>query len=111
MNTEVTSVNFEEKVLKRSESKPVLVDFWAEWCDPCLILIPILNELHEEEASHWDFVKIHADEASDLAEEFDIRSIPALRMFYKREIIGHFNGLMYKQELKRWITELLNKTK
>ena len=101
MVNEVT--DFENEVISRSESIPVLVDFWAPWCDPCLMLEPIITSLAEENPEGWKLIKVNIDDNQALADRYNIRGVPAIRIFHKGEIIANFNGLMYKPQMREWI--------
>jgi thioredoxin len=102
---EMTS--FEETVIAPSFQKPVLVDFWADWCDPCKMLEPILDELAAENTDNWKLEKIDVDDSADVAARYDIMGVPAIRIFSKGEVIAKFNGLMWKKDMGRWIHEQL----
>ncbi len=93
--------NFEEVVLK--SDLPVLVDFWAEWCSPCKMLTPILEELSSELSGQINIVKINLDENQDLAVKYSIRSIPTLLLLHKGELTDTKVGLVPKSELLSWI--------
>lgn len=75
----VTSAAFDEKVLK--SEKPVLVDFWAEWCGPCRMLSPVVDKLSEEYEGEVEFFKVNVDEESELAGRYGVMSIPTLLLF------------------------------
>ena len=70
----ITSENFESDVLKAE--KPVLVDFWAEWCGPCRMMAPVVEELEKEMGNEVKFAKINIDECPELAEKYNVMSIP-----------------------------------
>ncbi len=107
---EITTLEeFNEYVLEQSSNIPVVVDFWAPWCDPCLILEPIMNELAEENAGKWKLVKINIDESEAIAEMYNIRSVPTVSIFYKADICAKYNGLMWKKEFGRWIDDAISK--
>jgi thioredoxin len=104
----MTLENFEDTVIKPSHSKPVVVDFWADWCDPCKLLEPILDELAYENENEWVLIKIDIEESPELKERFDIMGVPATIIFHKGEIIGRYNGLMWKKDMGRWIEGVIN---
>jgi len=76
---EINEANFESEVLKSSQ--PVLVDFWAEWCGPCKMLAPVLDEIAVEQGSRVKVAKLNVDENPALAARFGVRSIPTLLYF------------------------------
>jgi thioredoxin 1 len=79
MSTAVTESTFEQEVL--SSDKPVIVDFWAEWCGPCHAVSPILDKIAEERAGELTVVKVNIDEEQALAERYGIASIPTIVLF------------------------------
>lgn len=94
----LTQENFSKEVLE--SSKPVLVDFWAEWCGPCKMLGPILDELAQEYDGRVRIGKVNIDEHQDLASKFGIRSIPTLLLFRQGEVADQIVGLRSKRDLK-----------
>ncbi len=104
----MTLSEFENTVINLSQSRPVIVDFWAGWCDPCKILEPILDELASENTDQWSLVKIDIDQSPELKQKFDIMGVPAIRIFSKGEMIAKFNGLMWKKEMGRWVSDQLS---
>jgi putative thioredoxin len=101
--------DFDKEVLKASHSLPVLVEFWAPWCEPCGWLEPILLEMLSESGGRWSFIKINTDEQQEIADRYHIRGVPAVRVFYKGEIIASYNGMMFKKEYSRWLEDHLQK--
>jgi len=93
-----TQETFSAEVL--TSSTPVLVDFWAEWCGPCKMIGPILDELAEEYDGRVKVVKINIDEQQGLAAQYGIRAIPTLLMFSKGEVSEQIVGLKSKRDLK-----------
>ena len=101
----VTDENFDEKVLK--SDKPVLVDFWAEWCGPCKAIAPSLEEISEEMSNKLKIVKINVDENPSTSQAYSIRSIPALMIFKDGEKISEKMGALPKSALVSWIKDTI----
>ncbi len=93
---------FEEVVLK--SDKPVVVDFWADWCGPCKMLGPILDSLSEER-SDVKFVGVNADDAEDLVIKFGISNIPCLILFKDGEEVDRSIGFVMKSKLEEFISQ------
>jgi len=105
MTKQVTDQTFQEVVLK-SEA-PVLVDFWAEWCGPCRMLAPILDEVSEELQNQAKIVKLNIDENPQVTNQYGIRSIPTLILFKNGEALETRVGNLPKSKIKEWITSVL----
>jgi len=105
---EVTSENFEKEVL--NSKIPVLVDFWAPWCQPCLMMAPALDELSEELKGKLKIGKMNTEipENQVLAMQYQIQSIPNMKLFKDGKIIKEFIGLRPKESLKLEISEVID---
>ncbi len=101
---DLTDDNFEAEVT--NSDVPVLVDFWAEWCMPCKMLTPAIEELAEEFAGKVKVAKLDTDEARETAMKFNISAIPTLILFKGGEVAKKFVGLQQKAELKTALEEV-----
>ncbi|WP_150523742.1 thioredoxin [Roseibium sediminis] len=101
----ITDASFEQDVLKSSE--PVVVDFWAEWCGPCKMIAPALEEISEELAGQVKIAKLNIDENQDAAMKYGVRSIPMLIMFKDGEPMAQQVGAAPKNKLADWIKSSL----
>jgi len=100
----ITDANFETEVLK--SATPVLVDFWAEWCGPCKMIAPILDELATEYGAKVKIAKVNIDEHQGLAGQFRITSIPTLLFFKGGQVVDQVVGLRSKKDFKSKLDQL-----
>jgi len=100
----LTQENFAAEVLKAST--PVLVDFWAEWCGPCKMIAPVLDELAEEHAGQIKIGKVNIDQQQALAAEYGVRAIPTLLLFHQGQVADQMVGLRSKKDLKASIARV-----
>ena len=101
MAIELTKDNFEKEVLNSSDV--VLVDFWASWCGPCQMLLPIVEELSNELESGAKIGKVNVDEQPELASKYGVMSIPTLKIFKNGEIVEETVGVHSKEDLIQMI--------
>jgi thioredoxin 1 len=103
--TELTDATFDEAI--GSSSGPVLVDFWAEWCGPCKMVAPILDEIAAEQAGKLTIAKLNVDDNPDAARRFDVMSIPTLILFQDGEAKKKLIGAKGKGQLLEELSEFL----
>jgi thioredoxin 1 len=101
----INDESFEKEVLQAN--LPVIVDFWAEWCGPCKMLTPILEEAQTFFANKVTFVKMNVDENTKTPASYNVRGIPTLLLFHQGEIIASKVGLVNISTLKTFINEAL----
>ena len=102
---ELTDDNFEQEVIQAA--MPTLVDFWAEWCMPCKMLAPALEELAEEYEGRAQIGKVDTDSNREISMKFGISAIPTVILFDKGEVVKKFVGLQQKADLKAAIDDAL----
>ncbi len=100
-------MDFKTAVIEKSFEKPVVVDFWAAWCGPCRILGPVIEKLAAEQTDKWELVKLDTEEDYEVAEQYNIQSIPNVKMFYKGEVVSEFAGALPRTAIERWLEENL----
>jgi thioredoxin 1 len=105
MPSKVTDASFDKDVL--NSSKPVLVDFWAEWCTPCRQIAPALEELSGELGGKIAIAKMNIDENPTIPMRFGVKSIPTLMIFKGGQVAATKVGALSKQRLKEWIDSAL----
>jgi thioredoxin 1 len=101
----VTEETFSEEVLKND--KPVIVDYWAEWCGPCRMIAPVLEEIAGEYAEKIDVVKLNVDENPAIAQRYQILAIPTLNVFQNGEVVKQIKGAKPKAALLRDLQEFI----
>ncbi len=99
--------DFQKDVIEKSYNTPVLVDFWASWCQPCVTLVPILEKLAKEGKGKWNFVKVNVDDHAQLAADQKVRGIPAVKLYVDGEVINEFTGAFPEHEVRVWLQQNL----
>jgi putative thioredoxin len=97
---DVTTADFEERVLRKSHELPVLVDFWATWCGPCQTLMPLLAKLAADYQGGFLLAKVETDAEPTLAQRFAIRSIPTVKLFRHGQVVEEFMGAQGERAIR-----------
>ena len=100
-------VDFENEVLQRSHSLPVVVDFWASWCSPCRVLGPVIENLAAKAEGRWELVKLNTEQQPQITAEYGIMAIPAVKLFHRGRIVAEFVGRRPAAEIRRWLDDHL----
>ncbi|MCI0700269.1 MAG: tetratricopeptide repeat protein [Planctomycetia bacterium] len=103
---EVSMDNFQEAVVNASRDRPVVIDFWAPWCEPCRALAPLLEKLAIEKDGGFLLAKVNTDENPELAQAFQVEGIPAVFAVRNGQLANHFTGLLPEEQLREFIESL-----
>ncbi|MCG5524103.1 thioredoxin [Ectothiorhodospira haloalkaliphila] len=104
---DITQENFHALVIEGSQQRPVLVDFWADWCQPCQMLMPILAKLAEEYAGGFLLAKVNSDQQQDLALQYGVRSLPTVLVFRDGEPVDQFMGVQPESTIRQMLDKHL----
>ncbi len=105
METNITDENFEKEIT--NSELPVLVDFFAVWCEPCKVLGPILEKVAEEFKGKLKFIKANVNEIPVTSQKFGIEQIPTVVLFEKGKAVNGFIGLRSEEDIRKWLGEFI----
>lgn len=103
---DVSIEEFEAKVLIPAETVPVVVDFWAPWCEPCKVLKPMLEKLADEFKGRFILAKVNSDENPELAQHFGVRSIPSVKVLFQGQLVDEFNGALPEGQIREFLERI-----
>ena len=104
---DVSEQNFQQEVLEKSKTVPVVVDFWAPWCGPCQTLKPLLENLAEEYQGKFLLAKVNADENQTLAAQFGVRGIPSVKAVYDGKLVNEFSGAIPEAAIREFLQQII----
>ena len=107
MKVDVTDINFEKEVIEKSKTIPVLVDFWASWCGPCMMLGPTLDKIAIEYEGKFILAKAETDNNTNSAEKLGVMSIPSVKLFKNGKVVDEFVGVQPEAIIKQWLDQKL----
>lgn len=107
MIIDVNDSEFEEKVINQSKTIPVLVDFWATWCGPCMMLKPVLEKIAQDLGESIILAKINVEKNQENAMKYSVMSIPAVKLFKNGQIVDEFTGAQPEEMIREWLKQKL----
>jgi putative thioredoxin len=107
MAVDVTDADFEQRVIQRSAEVPVLVDFWADWCQPCHMLAPVIERAVATHDGKVELVKLDADHNQATAARYGIRGLPTVKAFRDGKVVSEFTGAQPPEMVNRFVSELV----
>jgi putative thioredoxin len=103
----IGTASFDQDVLERSHTVPVVVDFWAPWCRPCLMLGPILERMAAEANGAWELVKVNTDQEPEIAARYHIQGIPAVKGFRAGKMVSEFVGVVPERSIRAFLDRVI----
>ena len=104
---DVNQANFDQQVVAASFRQPVVIDFWAPWCAPCKVLKPILEKLAAEYAGKFLLAKVNSDENPEIAAQFAVRGIPAVKAVVDGKVVDEFTGALPESVVREWLDKII----
>lgn len=104
---DITLENFQQVILEGSLKQPILVDFWADWCAPCKVLMPILEKLANEFQGQFILAKVNIEEQPELAQKFQVRSVPTVILVGEGKLLDQFDGVKPESEIRAFLKQHL----
>jgi putative thioredoxin len=108
-SSDVNNENFQQLVIEQSHQRPVVADFWASWCQPCQMLMPLLGKLAEDYGGKFFLAKINSDEQQELSAQYGIRSLPTVKIFRHGQIVDEFMGVQSESTIRDIIDRYIEK--
>ncbi len=105
LEIEANDENFQKEVIEKSSSVPVVVDFWATWCTPCLMLGPSLEKLAKKFGGKFVLAKVNVDQSPRVSAKYAISSIPAVKMFKDGKVVDEFIGAIPESAVGQWLAK------
>jgi len=100
---DVSDSDFDKQIIEKSKKIPVVVDFWASWCGPCRTLGPVLEDLSKEYKGKFLLAKVNVEENQSKPQEYQVMSIPAVKLFKDGKVVDEFVGSIPESQIKAWL--------
>jgi len=105
---DINDSDFDKVVIEQSSKVPVLVDFWASWCGPCVMLAPVLEKLAKEYRGKFILAKLNVEENQEIQQEYGVMSIPSVKLFKDGDVVNEFVGAISESEIRSFLDSSLD---